>query len=75
MHSCRTCGHITPIETYNCPNCPKTMTPLEEICKILDDEGVGDLIYHIRDNELLGWDGPRVCRWQRLCDLVKENKK
>lgn len=32
---------------------------------------LGDLIYEVRDNEGLGWDGPKVKAWGDACDQIQ----
>lgn len=40
---------------------------------------LGDFIYTIRENEGLGWSGPKVVAWATACSrlekLLKENEK
>lgn len=40
--------------------------------KILDEEGLGDWIYDIRERELRGWDGPRVKAFGKACGTIKK---
>ena len=31
-----------------------------------------DVIYQVRDNEGLGWDGPKVREWAEACKRLRE---
>lgn len=33
---------------------------------------LGDLVYQVRDRELLGWDGPQVLAWDRAVTAAKD---
>ena len=54
------------------PNIPDD---LAKAILALDAESVGDFIYHIRDRELLGWDGPRVTAWSDACATIYKYAK
>jgi len=46
---------------------------LKEALKVLIDEGVGDvMVYQIRDNEGLGWDGPRVLDFTTAWKVIEQ---
>jgi hypothetical protein len=34
-------------------------------------ENPGDFVYTIRDNELLGWEGPRVKAWSDAVQVIE----
>lgn len=38
---------------------------------MLFKEELGDFIYEIRDNELKGWEGPRVMNWGKAVTKAK----
>jgi hypothetical protein len=44
----------------------KLLHDLNEICNL------GDLIYHVRENEGLGWGGPNVVAWGNACKRMEE---
>lgn len=56
-------------------------TPEDSALQVLRDlfavRDLGDLIYDIREQEGLGWEGPRVCQWndviRRARQLLKDN--
>lgn len=33
---------------------------------------LGDLVYTVRDNELMGWDGPSVTHWSDAVKAAEE---
>lgn len=39
-------------------------------CVALDDEGIGDHVYVLREREAKGWYGPRVTAWGRASDVI-----
>ena len=48
---------------------------MDEALQVLHDFNeicdLGDLIYHVRENEGLGWDGPKVQAWSDACTRMK----
>lgn len=38
----------------------------------LVEESLGDFVYHIRESELMGWDGPRVVNWGEASVLAEK---
>lgn len=34
--------------------------------------GLEDLVYHVRESEGEGWEGPRVNKWSHACDRLKK---
>ena len=39
--------------------------------RLLNQEGLGDFIYAIRENELEGWSGPRVINWGKAVEATR----
>ncbi len=40
--------------------------------RVLLDEGLGENVYHVRDDELKGWEGPRVVAYGNACTVAEQ---
>lgn len=53
----------------------KDLEALKKAAKVFADESVGDFIYHIRESECKGWDGPRVIAWGEAATTIDRLRK
>ena len=44
---------------------------LQILRELNDIVNLGDLVYHVRENEGLGWEDPKVKAWSDACDRMR----